>query len=140
MCLICDGMSWEDYERRQELAMQVYGWLLTSIEPEPERGALGWHYTVGLSENFGVPDLLVIDEPDFIAGGRALRLVAESVVDRGWDMAEVAAVSDFGLRPLDWDILSEDTLVDWEERYGRLPQHDEMVQLLLPGAASRRAA
>ena len=61
-------------------------------------------------------------------------------IDRGWDLAEVAAVSDLGLRPLDWDILSEDTLVDWEERYGRLPHRGEMVQLLLPGAASRRAA
>lgn len=93
-----------------------------------------------MSENFGIPDLLVIDEPDFVAGERALRFVAESVVDRGWDMAEVAAIYDYGLRPLDPTILRADTLVDWVARYERFPEPGEMMQLVLPGQAGRRAA
>ncbi len=137
MCMICDGMSWEEVERREEMIFAVYGWLLRSVEPEPEYGRLGWHYTLGLSENFGVPDLLVIGEADFVRGGRTIRLVAESVVDRGWDIAEVAAVHDVGVRPVDAEALPEDTLVDWIVRYDRLPRPDEMLQLVLP--AARRA-
>ena len=141
--MICDGMSWEEVERREEMIFSVYGWLLRSVEPEPEWGLLGWHYTIGLSESFGVPDLLLVGEPDFLLGARAVRFVAESVVDHGWDLQEVAAVHDLGLRPIDTTHMPEDTLADWIIRYQRVPEPHEMMHLVLPPAMPdhlRRAA
>ncbi len=138
MCLICDGMSWEEVERREEMIFSVYGWLLRSVEPEPEWGRLGWHYTVGLSERFGAPDLLLVGEPDFLAGERVVRFFAESVVDHGWDLQEVAAIHDVGLRPIDTTHMPEDQLVDWIIRYDRAPEPHEMMRLVLPPATGCR--
>ncbi len=125
MCIICDGMSWEEVEQREEMIFAVYGWMLSSVEPGPH--GFGWHYTVGLHENFGVPDLLVTSEADFERGGLAVRDAARLVVEDGLDLETAVLRQGFDLASVEMSDLREDTLVSWVERYGRWPEPGEMM-------------
>lgn len=132
MCAICDGMSWEEYERRTEMVFTVNGWVWTGVEPTASNP--GWVYTVGLSENFDHPDLLIRDGV-FEAQRDALRFVASAIAD-GYEGIE-ALVASSGLRmsTIDASELAWDVLIDWEQRYGRRPDRHEMIELHLPAWA-----
>lgn len=88
MCDMCDGKSIEDVLRREAELMERYGWLVQMIEAEqPERS---WAYSVGLSANFGRPDLLVRNI-DAARAGRMVTIVGEMVAEGGGlDEAELA--------------------------------------------------
>ena len=56
MCIMCDGSSYEEAMRSVDLSVRVHGWHLTAVEaPMP------WCYTIGLTETFDHPELVVVD-------------------------------------------------------------------------------
>ena len=51
MCLQCDGYSHEQSMLELDLLIQVHGWALVQVEGD----VTSWSYTVGLTENYGIP-------------------------------------------------------------------------------------
>ena len=129
MCAICDGMSWEELERRMETAFSVFGWVWTGVEPEGSNP--GWVYTVGLSESFGHPDILIRDGM-FEAQCRALRYLATAIAEAVTDVEGLVAAAGLRMSTIHAAELCSDTLVDWEHRYGRRPERHELVEVHLP--------
>lgn len=69
MCFICDGNSYEDLERVIELSILTHGWYVQSVlpasaqdhhDPEELEDGPGWSYTIGITEGFNLPELIVI--------------------------------------------------------------------------------
>ncbi len=57
MCFICDGGTPDEYMRLIESHIDQYDWHVAGVEAsEPY---LSWMYTIGLSEKFGHPELVV---------------------------------------------------------------------------------
>lgn len=62
MCFICDGHSHEDLERVIELTILTHGWYVQGVGPsDDEPDGSHWAYTIGLTEGFGLPELIVTD-------------------------------------------------------------------------------
>jgi len=83
MCLRCDGYSDEQIARNLELTILTHGWAIRGVSPpEPDDPALGWAYTVGTTENFGLPELIITDT-DFNEAGHVLNWAVEFLRDGG---------------------------------------------------------
>lgn len=72
MCAICDGMSREEMHAQTHQRIGRYGYTMLSIHgPHP------WTYTIGLSEKYEHPELIVTGLDDVSAYG-----LIEAVADR----------------------------------------------------------
>ncbi|MCB0996863.1 MAG: DUF4262 domain-containing protein [Acidimicrobiales bacterium] len=122
-------MTEEEVARRAELIFRVYGWMLESVEEGPD-GA-GWSYTVGLSENFDHPDLIILDG-NLGLQIELVRAIADMVVDEGGVNDEALAELDIELVPVDPNELEQELITCWLERYERWPSEGEFLQVIPP--------
>ncbi len=116
MCDLCDGMSLEEVIEREQRLLAEYGWLIQMVEAEePGRS---WAYTVGLTANFGKPDLLVRNA-EAMPAGRMVSEVGQMVAEGdGLDEAELAERGWF-LFEVDPDTLDPHQVGEWEKLAGR---------------------
>ena len=55
--IICDGASPEEARRRLATLVRRHGWAIQGVEAGPRSAP--WAYTIGLSEMFGHPELVI---------------------------------------------------------------------------------
>ena len=77
MCFICDGGTLEELHRRIDDAIDGRGWFISAVEAGP--GVPAWAYTIGLSERFGHPELVVVDPQCFACAADLINALAEDV-------------------------------------------------------------
>jgi len=130
MCDICDGMTFEEADRRDELLIAVNGWMACQVEDGTEPG---WVYTLGIHPSFGHPELICIDFPFqqdvqvFLVRYLAGWVAAHGVVDD----AELARL-DVELVPVNREWFEDGLVASWEHHYGHVPEVGQFVQIL-PG-------
>ena len=62
MCFKCDGYTDEQLDRGLKLRILIHGWAVQGVEPAtPDGPSGGWAYTIGATENCGVPELIITD-------------------------------------------------------------------------------
>ena len=54
MCMICDGWTYEEFLEDLHDRVQRFGWALQGVEARPP-----WTYTIGLTERFDHPELVL---------------------------------------------------------------------------------
>ena len=112
-----------------DLHVRVHGWALIPVGDESD-ARRPWAYTVGLTETFGHPDLIVTD----IRRESAVELIRRAVgwIDDGQldpvelERAHVRAVQVHRAQ------LVRDWFAVWSRRAGRPPAPGEFLQLLPP--------
>lgn len=98
MCEICKGWTHEEVAADQRHHITTIGWSVQMVEPRP--GRVGWTYTIGLSESYGHPELLVFGR-DVWAGGRMLNELGTAVRDGTVVEPGAAVVSGIALEVLE---------------------------------------
>ncbi len=126
MCLHCEGFSEEEIERSQDLTIRIHGWLLQSVSDEE---GVGWSYTVGLTESYGHPELICLDIAldDQV---QVIRWLADQVVATGRIDADAPQRGCIELLPVHRDHLATDLIATWLNRYDRVPEGDEFLQIV----------
>lgn len=125
MCLICDGYSQEQAMGAVDMHIRIHGWHLALVEDDRP-----WAYTVGLSESFDVPELVVVGVK-LGAAEKLIRLAVEVIMaggelDRGLAQygAETATVHE---RHLNGELFGT-----WVRRYDALPPPGSFLQVVPP--------
>jgi hypothetical protein len=131
MCLECDGYSFEEAMQALDLQIRVHGWVFQQIGT----GAGSFSYTIGLLENYGHPELVVLDVWDDMQAS-ILTALAAGIVEDGQLRAGDLAVTGVRCAEVDPIHLRDDRYFGtWANRYGRLPVAGEVLQVLLPDSA-----
>lgn len=76
MCLICQGATREEYFDHLRRIVDDHGWVTQLIEWHPDQP--GWAYTIGLSNGFAHPEVVLLGHP--CEGRWIVDDVAEQVV------------------------------------------------------------
>lgn len=77
MCLQCDGYSYEQAMLHLDLTIRVHGWSLVDATE-----SLPWSYTIGLTESYGHPELMMIGV-ELEAQSAAIRRIVEPIARTG---------------------------------------------------------
>jgi hypothetical protein len=130
MCLECDGYSHEEAMQALDLQIRVQGWALVQVKDQ----STAWCYTVGLLEHYDHPELALFDV-DLETGSRLMAELVEGVTTRG--VVSPWLLRREGLRCVEVhpDHLRGHLFGTWSNLYGRLMQHGDMLQVLLPDDA-----
>jgi hypothetical protein len=100
MCVICDGVTPEDFLVDQRQRIEHHGFTMVAVERDVDHPA--WLYTIGLVEH-DHPELAVVGMPLVVAAdlvGGLARLVVDGDELAAGDTVEVSDVAGTGL-PLD---------------------------------------
>lgn len=93
MCEMCEGKTLEEVHREMGLRIAERGWGVVAVEGDGRRWG-PWAYTVGLSDAFGHPELVVADV-ELSGAYRVLDVFAQAVHDEDeWFIS--GDVIDFG--------------------------------------------
>lgn len=126
MCLQCDGYSYEQAMLDLDLTIRVHGWSLISVtESQP------WSYTIGLTESYGHPELMMIGVDQNMQSG-AIRRIVEPIVKTG--RVDTAELADAGIELVEvhGDHLRGDWFGTWANRYGGTPGAGSFLQVVPP--------
>lgn len=130
MCLQCDGYSYEAVMRALDLQIKIHGWAVVQVADGPDV----FSYTVGLVENFGHPELIVVDvEPSHQQG--LLNEIAKGVAARGRPALNGPATRGVRCLEVHQNHLHDNYFGTWANRYGALPGPGQVLQVLLPPSA-----
>lgn len=135
MCAICEGAT-ED-EVRQHLAESIdwYGWSIQGVEAGPE--SWGWAYTVGLTERFNHPELVVASKLEFGAIGQLLNILGDEIQlgrrFRAGDRATVAG-TDLAFVAVHQRQFEHQVFDMWFDHYRAFSESSDLtaLQVLLP--------
>ena len=127
MCMKCDGYSDDQIARWLELTILTHGWAVQGVEPtSPDDQSGGWAYTVGATESYGIPELVITDS-DFAEAGHVLNWAVEKLRDGG-TLQDL--VDDHILWvPVHDDHLDSELLVSYWEHYREAPRPGGVIQL-----------
>lgn len=119
MCCICDG--WTPEEAHVDLVerMERFGWALQAVE-----ACRPWVYTVGLTERFGHPELVMAGVPISVAGHALNALgarIAEGERFRAGQKGIAVAEAQVGLVVVHPVHLAAGLVGVWEDHYHRVP-------------------
>lgn len=131
MCLRCDGYSEQDVLRNIELTIATYGWYVQGVVNGPDERGPEWCYSIGLAENYGLPELAVIG-PEYSVGVHLVNAAAECLLD-GYTLDDMAA--ELGGRHgvvHQSHIDSGDWFGTWSTYHGHLPEPGLFVQVFAP--------
>ena len=131
MCMKCDGYSQEDLDQQQDLTIRVHGYSYIHVyDPDDPQCIDGsWTYTIGLKENFGQPEFIIVG----IETDRQVALIkalAESIVASAFDDSVLAEL-DVSLIAVHEDHFADGLVGEWEVRYGSAQRGDFMQ--IVPG-------
>lgn len=131
MCFICDGNSYEDLERVIELSILTHGWFVQSVAPghDAPPGGAHWSYTIGLTEGFSLPELVVTDIDS--ETGHEFMNFCGGLLTSGMSFDEL---NEMGIvsRPVHGAHLETELFYGWAEYYRRPGNAAEFVQLVPP--------
>lgn len=130
MCLQCDGYSYETVMQAFDLKVKIYGWAVVQVED----GDRSFSYTMGLVENFGHPELIVLDfEIDQQLG--LLNEVAKGIAANGKPALDQPSTRGVRCVEVHRNHLHGDYFGTWANRYGALPRPGQVLQVVLPDGA-----
>lgn len=127
MCKICEGQTHEQSARWLELTILTHGWAVMGVEPDdPTQPAGSWLYTIGATESYGLPELIITDRPPDEAH-HVLNWAVETLRDGG-------TLDDLVADHIDWvpvhDVhLHTDLFNQHFNHYGRWPRPGGVIQL-----------
>lgn len=127
MCLRCDGYSDEEIARNLELTILVHGWAVRGIAPpDPPNPAGGWATTIGATENYDLPELIITDT-NFTDAHHVLNWAVQFLRDGG---TLDGLVDDQVLWvPVHDAHLDSPLFADYHSRYGGAPSSGGVLQL-----------
>jgi len=126
MCKRCDGYSWEEIERAEDLQIMVNGYLIIQVVDSPDNV---WSYTIGLSESFDHPELICFDL-DADIQHQMIRHLAEQVRHSGKIDEPTIGLGTVELIPVHRSHLATDLVASWTNRYERIAEHGEFLQVV----------
>lgn len=130
MCLECDGYSHEAAMQALDLQIQIHGWAVLQVGDDEHT----FSYTVGLVENFGHPELIVVDfEPRYQQG--LLNQLAQGIAATGRLVLDQPATKGVRCVEVHRNHLHGDYFGKWADRYGGLPRPGQVLQVRLPDSA-----
>jgi hypothetical protein len=130
MCRICDGYTYDEVLRADDLIIRVHGWLLQHVEPGVgDCGGFG--YTVGLLESYDHPELIAMDL-DVDAQSALLRPIVEMIRTTGKLDHDALAAAGIDVVEVHPDHLHGDLFGSWCRRYGRPPSPGDVLQVIPP--------
>lgn len=130
MCLQCDGCSHEEAMRALDLQVKVHGWSVVQVGDEHA----AFSYTVGLVENFGHPDLIVLDV-DRAYQYALINEIAKGIATTGRPALDRPLTEGVRCREVHTNHLTSEYFAMWATRYGGLPRPGQMMQVVLPDRA-----
>lgn len=126
MCMRCDGYSWEEIDRHHDLVIRVHGYLIQQVDDVKP-----WTYTVGITESWGRPELLMVDvEPEVQA--MLIKAVADDHIDHGDVRPSTLDLLDVELVVVDERHFRNGMVATWEDRYSRSATTGDFLQVV-PG-------
>jgi hypothetical protein len=138
MCTICDGQTHEEAHRDLIEKKERFGWALQAVEARRP-----WVYTIGLTERFGHPELVMAGVPIPVAfhalnavGARIA--VGERLVVGQPDMSVAETQVEVGaVHPVH---LANGLVGRWKDHYDRMPGAAPPLEVLqlIPHATDRR--
>ncbi len=111
MCLRCDGLSEDDIERRADMMIKVHGFLIQQVEAERP-----WTYTIGLTESWAQPELLMVDG-DATTQARLLHILGLECERFGSIQSETLDLLDVQLHYVSDGRFAAGLVARWEHRY-----------------------
>lgn len=130
MCLQCDGYSHEEAMQALDLQIKIYGWAVIQVDDD----GVVFSYTVGLVENFGHPELIVLDVETGLQHG-LLNEIANGIAAHGRPALDGPSTRGVRLVEVHKNHLHGDYFGRWAARYGGLPRPGQALQVLLPDSA-----
>lgn len=127
MCMRCEGYSWEEIDRHNDLVIRVHGYLIQKVVDEDE----SWTYTVGLDESWGHPDLVCVDIVQDVQVA-LIRALASEIAERGEIESQVLDDLDLELVTVDESHFADGMVGVWERRYDRRALTGDFLQIV-PG-------
>jgi hypothetical protein len=127
MCLQCDGYSYEQSMLALDLTIRTYGWQLTQVTD-----ANPWSYTIGLTESYDHPELMVaglkLDTQSMV-----IRKIVDSIASTG--SVDHAFLQSEGVRLVEVhpNHLAGDWFASWSNHYDRVPPDGTFLQIVPPG-------
>jgi hypothetical protein len=129
MCMKCDGYSDDQIARKLELTILTNGWAVRGVEPSDDPDATlagGWAFTIGATESFGLPELIITEfefpEAHYILNGAVEFLRYGGTLD--------GLVDDHILwAPVHDDHLTTDLFNSYWDHYREPPKPGQMLQL-----------
>ena len=121
----CDGLSDEQIARHTELTIATYGWMVQGVTAEDPNG--GFAYTVGATQSFGIPELVIMDM-DFDTAHPILNWTVELLRDGG--SLDELEYDQIGWRAVHDDHLDSGIFGSYTRYYGHPPQPGWVVQII----------
>ncbi len=115
-----------------DLQIRVHGWALVQVRDDDD-GTV-WSYTVGLVENFGRPELAMIDV-DLEYQARVLTSLADGIAATGKVPPSTMLGERLQLTEVHPDHVQSDLFGTWANLYGSYPEPGMVLQVLLPDDA-----
>jgi len=126
MCIICDGRSFEEAARGIDLSIRIYGWHLVMVDD-----AMGWSYTIGLTETFNHPELVVVDLK--LETGKKLVAMAVHLIERdGYLKPEELAKHGISVVTVHDHHLDGEWFGRWSDHYNADPSSGSFLQIIPP--------
>ena len=127
MCMICEGRTHKEAARWLELTILTHGWAVLGVEPDDPADPTGsWLYTVGATESFGIPELIITDLPTAEAH-HVLNWSIETLRDGG--TLEDLVADNIDWAPVHDRHLSTDLFNQYFNHYEQWPAPGRVLQL-----------
>ena len=130
MCLECNGYSYEEAMQALDLQITIDGFALMQVQGDGET----WCYTIGLLENFGHPELALLDI-SISKQHKYMDKLVQSIIDNG-ELSPLA-VLELGVECVEVhdNHLRSDLFGRWVARHLRFPRPGEFLQVVPPRSA-----
>lgn len=126
MCLICDGYSEEQVMGAVDMHIRIHGYHLQLVEDDRP-----WAYTVGLTETFDHPELVVVGVE--LRSAEELIRIAVDVLKAGCDLDRGLAQHGAHTAVVHERYLDGEWFGNWMRRYdGELPPPGSFLQIVPP--------
>ncbi len=129
MCLQCDGYSYEQSMLELDLLIQVHGWALVQVEGD----VTSWSYTVGLTENYGHPELAMTTVRLELQSAVIHRLV-DDIVETGHLDLDLVAERELELVEVHPTYFIQEWFGTWSNHYERPPAPGGFLQIVPPAS------
>lgn len=129
MCLQCDGYSYEQAMLELDLLIRVHGWALVQVEGD----VTSWSYTIGLTENYGHPELTMAAVRLELQSAVIHRLV-DDIVETGQLDLDLVAERELEIVEVHPLRFVQDWFGTWSNHYERPPTPGGFLQIVPPAS------
>ena len=127
MCLRCDGYSEKQIQQMTEMQIAVHGWGVVAVDDHPPVA-----YSIGVLENYGHPELVVMDI-ETLAAQQLINHVGALIRDGGGALdRDVLSGQGIQIVEVHPTHLRSGLVGGWARYYGERPRAGDFVQILPP--------